>query len=80
MTQQNMEDTLRKEVASILGVDVSVVTADASLRALGMNSLRFVELLVSIEKLFGPNLLESGLTREDFQSVRSIGACITRAL
>jgi acyl carrier protein len=76
----NVEDTLRQEIASILNLEISVVTPDAPLRALGMDSLRFVELLVSIEKVFGLNLLESGLTREDFQSVRSLATCITRSV
>lgn len=76
----NTEDKLRQEIASILGLEVSVVTSDAPLRTLGMDSLRFVELLVSIETLFGLNLLDSGLTREDFHSVRALEACITRSL
>jgi acyl carrier protein len=43
-----------------------------------MNSMAFVELLVVIEKVFGLKLMETDLTKEDFQTIRSLASCISR--
>ncbi len=75
----SVEESLKLEIASILSIDVSKVTLDEPLQALGMNSLSFVELLVRVEKVFKVNLMESGLTREDFQTIRSLASCIARS-
>jgi acyl carrier protein len=39
---------------------------------MGVDSLGFVELLVVIEKKFKIKLMESGLTRSDFRTIRSL--------
>lgn len=62
----------------ILGVDQTKITADVPLHDIGVDSLSFVELLVRIEKVFSVNLMESGLTREDFQTVQALGASIAK--
>ncbi|MCK4389425.1 MAG: hypothetical protein KAV83_04205 [Desulfobacterales bacterium] len=78
MTVKRVEETLIREVAAILSVDPSTIAPDVPLHELGVDSLSFVELLVVIEKTFDLNLMESGLTKEDFQSIRSLASCISR--
>jgi acyl carrier protein len=73
---RDIEKILIKEVAAILSVDESSVVPEAPLHELGMNSLGFVELLVVIEKTLKIKLMESGLTRNDFKSIRSLSAKI----
>ena len=77
-TIKNIEDALISEVADILSVDISTIEAGAPLHTLGVDSLSFVELLVFIEKEFNLKLIESGLSREDFQSIQSLASCISR--
>lgn len=77
-TVKDIEETLILEVATILVTNPSKITPDTPLHTLGMDSLRLVELLVFIEKTFNLKLMESGLTREDFQTIRSLSSCISR--
>jgi len=78
MDPKCIEDTLISEVASILSQEPTEIAPDAPLHTLGLDSLGFVELLVFIEKTFGLALMELGLSREDFQTIRSLAACIHR--
>ena len=78
MSVKEIEELLLTEVANILLVDPDTVTVDAPLHSLGMNSMAFVELLVVIEKMFGLKLMETDLTKEDFQTIRSLASCISR--
>ena len=75
---QTIEERLIREVAAMVSSDVSTITPDTPLHALGLDSLRFVELLVFIEKAFNRNLMELGLKREDFQTISSLASCIVR--
>ena len=78
MSVKKIEELLLTEVANILLADPDTVTVDAPLHSLGMNSMAFVELLVVIEKVFGLKLMETDLTKEDFQTIRSLASCINR--
>ena len=75
---KDIEEKLIREVASILSADPFEITPDTPLHTLGLDSLRFVELLVFIEKTFNLNLIGSGLKREDFQTISSLASCISR--
>jgi acyl carrier protein len=77
-SRPEIEQALREEVAALLSMDPSAISPDASLPSLGLDSLSFVELLVFIEKTFQLNLMESGLTRKDFQTISALAACISR--
>ena len=77
-SREEIEAVLAKEVAVILGVDAGTIDAAAPLHTLGIDSLSFVEILVFIEKSFKVKLMESGLTRQDFQTIRSLAECISR--
>jgi len=69
---RNIEETLINEVAAILSMDQGSVGPEVPLHEMGLDSLGFVELLVIIEKKFRIKLMESGLTRNDFRTIRSL--------
>ena len=67
-----IEESLRREVAAILSKDPGLIEPEMPLHEMGVDSLGFVELLVVIEKKFKIKLMESGLTRSDFRTIRSL--------
>ncbi|MFH1904158.1 MAG: acyl carrier protein [bacterium] len=75
---KHIEETLIQEVATILGVDSSTISSNAPLHTLGIDSFSFVELLVFIEKTFNLKLMESGLTRENSQTIHLLASYISR--
>jgi acyl carrier protein len=75
---RHIEETLVQEVATILGVDSSTISSNAPLHTLGIDSFSFVELLVFIEKTFNLKLIESGLAKEDFQTLHLLASHISR--
>ena len=76
-TAQEIEGKLVQEAAIILSVDAATIKPEAPLHTLGIDSMGFVEILVFIEKTFGLKLIESGLTREDFATIRALARCIS---
>ena len=78
MTIADIEKALIYEVATILGVDSSTISPNAHLHTLGIDSFGFVELLVFIEKTFKLKLIESGLTKENFQTLHLLASYISR--
>jgi acyl carrier protein len=77
MSVERIEAVLIAEVANILSLDPETVTVDAPLHSLGMSSMAFVELLVVIEKTFDLKLMETDLTRDDFQAIGSLALRIS---
>ena len=75
---KEIEEILVTEAASILAVDAAVVGVDAPLQSLGMSSLSFVELLVVIEKTFDLKLMETDLSRDDFQTIHALALRISK--
>jgi acyl carrier protein len=75
---KEVEGILMKEVAVILALSNDDVAVDVPLPDMGIDSLGFVELLVVIEKRFKLKLIESGLTQEDFETIKSLAQCIIR--
>lgn len=75
-----IEKELIDEIAMILGVEHDRVKPEDYLHELGVDSLGLVEILVFIERSYSVNLMESGLTREDFQTIRSLARRIASAL
>jgi len=71
-----IEESLIREVAAILSRDPGSVGPEVPLHEMGLDSLGFVELLVIIEKKFKIKLMESGLTRNDFRTIRSLSSKI----
>jgi acyl carrier protein len=75
-----VEQRLIREVAIILCKEPAAIRPDVSLPSLGVDSMGFVELLVVIEKVFNLRLIESGLTREDFETIHALAARISKGL
>lgn len=78
MTQTEIEQILVREIGIILGgVQVG---EDVQLYELGLDSMGFVELLVFIEKKFSLKLVDSGLARDNFKTVRILANSIFEKL
>jgi len=75
---KDIEDLLIREVAAILAIEAGAIHPEVPFHELGLDSLGFVELLVVIEKAFRVKLMDTGLTREDFGTIRSLAAAIGR--
>ena len=80
MTAQEIENKLLDGIAAITGADKAALAADKPFHELGIDSLGFVEILVFIEKTFKLQLIQSDLTRKDFETVRSLAAFIHKNL
>ncbi len=80
MTLQNIQDKLIQGIAVITAKDESSIAPDVPFHKLGIDSLGFVEILVFIEKTFNLQLIESGLDRKDFETIRSLAAFIHKKL
>ena len=78
MSVKEIEEILLSEAASILAMDRADLAVDAPFESLGMSSLGFVELLVVIEKTFNLKLMETDLSRDDFQTIRSLALRIDK--
>lgn len=74
-----IEEKLISRLSSILSVDSATLKPELPLHALGVDSLSFVELLVFIEKEFKVKLMESGMTKDDFRTIRSLAKCISKS-
>ena len=76
MSLKEIENILAQQIAIILAVDPSRIIKDVPLHEMGIDSLSFVELLVFIEKIFNIKFMESGLTMENFRTIRSLASSI----
>lgn len=77
---QEIENTLLEGIAAILSADKSSLKIDQPFHELGIDSLGFVEILVFIEKTFKLQLIQSDLTRKDFETIRSLASFIHKNL
>jgi acyl carrier protein len=73
-----IEGVLIREAANILSIDPSTVNRDTAFHSLGMSSMAFVELLVVIEGAFNVKLMETDLSKNDFQTVGSLALRISK--
>ena len=78
MTKVEIEQILVREIGIILGG--IQVGEDVQLHELGLDSMGFVELLVFIEKKFNLKLVDSGLARDNFKTVRNLANSIYEKL
>lgn len=77
---EDVETRLTREVALILSLEQEAIRTDVPLPSLGLDSMGFVELLVVIEKVFALRLIETGLTRNDFETIHALAARIHKVL
>ena len=80
MTVKDIEDILIKGIASVTLKNESALVSDLPLHELGIDSLGFVEILVFIEKTFKLQLIESDLTKKDFETIHSLASLISKQL
>jgi acyl carrier protein len=75
-TLQEIQSTLCSEIQTLLSLKPGSVTTETHLPSLGIDSLRFVSLLLVIEQKFGVNLMKVGLKPEDTRTVPNFAAVI----
>ena len=75
-TLQTIQQQLCSEIQTIMALKPGAVTTETHLPSLGMDSLRFVSLLLAIEQKFGVNLMKAGLKPDDTRSVPNLAAVI----
>lgn len=75
-TPEAIQQRLCTEIQTIMGLKAGAVTNQTHLPSLGMDSLRFVSLLLAIEQKFGVNLMKAGLKPDDTKSVPNLAAVI----
>ncbi len=80
MTLREIEEALCQETAVILAREATTLSPETPLRDLGMDSMGFVELLLFIERTFQLRLIETGLAREDFETLRTVARRIEKEI
>ena len=78
MTEQEIEAKLIGQLAILLGAGEESISGDSSLPSLGMDSMRFVELFIFIEKEFGVELMSTDMQRSDLENPQALAASIAR--
>ena len=74
-----VEKALISEIATILGKEEDSITPQTPLKSLGVDSIRFVEIIIAIEKRFGIKLMEIGIDRDALENIASLSRCIAAA-
>jgi acyl carrier protein len=80
MTKKEIEEKLIDGISEILSIERSAVAAELPFKELGLDSLGFVELLVFIEKTFNLNMVETDLTKKDFETLNSLATFLSAKL
>ncbi len=80
MTKKEIEEKLIDGISGILSVERSSVDADVPFKEMGLDSLGFVEVLVFIEKTFNLNMVETDLTKKDFETLNSLATFLSNKL
>ena len=76
LTPEIVQQELCAAIQTMLALSPGSVTPDTPLRGLGIDSLRFVTLMLNIERKFGVSLMKGGLRAADMQSVRNLAALV----
>ena len=76
LTLEQIQSKLCMEIQTLMSLKPGSVTTTTHLPSLGIDSLRFVSLLLVIEQKFGVNLMKAGLKPEDTKTVPSFAAVI----
>ncbi len=79
MTVEEIENKLMQGISTITN-SVALPAADKPFHELGIDSLSFIEILVYIEKTFKLQLIATDLTKQDFETIRSLASFISRKL
>ncbi|HWE04103.1 MAG TPA: acyl carrier protein [Tepidisphaeraceae bacterium] len=76
MTLETIQKGLCIELETLLSLKPGTITVDTSLPTLGVDSLRFVSLLLAIEQRFGVNLMKIGIKQDDLKTVVTLAAAV----
>jgi len=76
MNIESIQQQLCTEIQTIMCLKPGSVTTQTHLPSLGMDSLRFVSLLLAIEQKFGVNLMKAGIKSDDTRTVPNLAAVI----
>ncbi|OQA85808.1 MAG: hypothetical protein BWY31_01708 [Lentisphaerae bacterium ADurb.Bin242] len=71
---------LRKEMSVITSREISKIDPEASLASNGINSMGFIELLLSVERLWDVKLVEAGLSMADVRTVNALAGRIRQEM
>ena len=77
---ESIQQTICTEIETLMMLKSGTLEADSDLTVLGMDSLRFVSLLLVIEEKFGVNLMKIGLKGDDTHSARNMAAVVQSGL
>jgi len=80
MTKREIEEKLIDGISGIMSLERSSVDVDLPFKELGLDSLGFVEMLVFIEKTFNLNMVETDLTKKDFETLNSLATFLSNKL
>jgi acyl carrier protein len=77
-----LRDRLLRQVAQLLGKPDAAATlpVDGRLSELGMSSIKMVNLMLAVEMEFDVTIPQSDITPENFRSVGTIEALLTKLL
>ena len=75
-TSETIEQQLCIELQTLMSLKPGSVTVETILPTLGVDSLRFVSLILAIEQKFGVNLMKIGLKPDDMRTVRTLAAVV----
>ena len=78
-TSAEIESALQTELAIILDRSAAEITGETTLDSLGLDSIRLMEVMIFIEKTYGVNLADAGLSREDLRSLSALAARVRQA-
>ncbi len=78
MTLESIQQQLCTEIETLCSMKRGSVTATTDLTKLGIDSLKFVSLLLVIEEKFGVSLMKTGLKPDDTKSAPNFAAAILR--
>jgi acyl carrier protein len=76
LTRDSIEQQLCTELQALLSLKPGAINPDTALAPLGVDSLKFVSLLLTIEQKFGVSLMKKGIKPQDLTSVRTLAAAI----
>jgi acyl carrier protein len=76
LTLESVQQQLCREIEVLVALKPNSLTPESDLTVLGIDSLRFVSLLIVIEQKFGVALMKTGLTSEDTKTAARLAAAI----
>ncbi|CAN5513489.1 hypothetical protein BH10PLA1_BH10PLA1_09210 [soil metagenome] len=80
MTLEAIEQQLGSEIETLVSLKKGSVNNATDLTVLGIDSLKFVSLILAIEQRFGVNLMKVGLKPDDTKTTHNMAKVVERAM